>query len=116
MFHMLTSFHLKPGVTMEDFRTALERLSSHMKSVGLLERTGPIGERHSDTPMDTDCERDHRYFFIMSFRDRGQCDRAYDYLKPHEEPGESIHRAVYSKAADPIFTCWQDVWTVESGQ
>ena len=109
MFHMLTCFNLKQGVSMQKFEAALTRFSSHMQEVGLVKSTGPIGERRNDTPMDTDAERNHRYFFIVTFRDRAQCDSAHAYLKPHEEPGESIHHAVYSRAENPIFICWQDL-------
>jgi len=59
--------------------------------------------------MDTDGERNHEYFFITTFRDRAQCDQAVDYILPHEEPGEAIHKAVYSKVADPVFICWEDL-------
>ena len=45
----------------------------------------------------------------MSFRDRQQSDLAYQYLKEHIEPGHSIHKAVNSRAANPIFICWSDI-------
>lgn len=59
--------------------------------------------------MDTDSERDHQYFFIMSFRDRAQCDRSVEQILLHKEPGASIHQAVYSKVKDEIFICWEDL-------
>jgi hypothetical protein len=59
--------------------------------------------------MDTDRERNHEYFFIMSFRDRAQCDRAVDYIYRHAEPAEPIHKAVYLSIVDPIFICWEDL-------
>ena len=109
MFHMLTCFNLKPEFAMDDFRRSLTGLARHMREVDLVHSTGPIGRRQSDTIMDTDSERDHEYFFIMSFRDRAQCDKAGGYLLPHEEPGESIHKDVYSKLRDQIFICWEDL-------
>jgi hypothetical protein len=59
--------------------------------------------------MDTDSERDHEYFFIMSFRDRAQCDRTAEHIYAHEEPGDSIHKSVFSKIRDEVFICWEDV-------
>ncbi len=106
---MLTCFNLKPESTLDDFRRAVSELTKHMQNNNLLHSTGPIGRRQRNTIMDTDSERNHEYFFIMSFRDRSQCDQAVAYLLPHEEPGESIHKAVYSKVKDQIFICWEDL-------
>ena len=109
MFHMLTCFNLKPEVTIDEFRRSVDDLTNHMRDNGLAHSASPIGHRQSDTIMDTDSERNHEYFFITTFRDRAQCDQAVDYILPHEEPGESIHKAVYSKVADPVFICWEDL-------
>jgi hypothetical protein len=109
MFHMLTCFDLKPEVEIGAFRAAYSNFVEHMQGIDLVECTGPIGNRQSDTRMDTDSERDHEYFVIMSFRDRVQVDAAYAYLVPHEEPAESAHKAVYSKVQNQIFICWQDM-------
>ena len=109
MFHMLTCFNLKPEFSIADFRVSVENLTNHMRGIDLVHSTGPTGRRQSDTIMDTDSERNHEYFFIMSFRDREQCDNAVDYLLPHEEPGESIQKEVYSKVKDQIFICWEDL-------
>ncbi len=109
MFHMLTCFNLKPEITMDEFRRSLADFTKHLQDSDLVHSTSPIGRRQSDTIMDTDSERNHQYFFITSFRDRTHCDQAVDYLLPHKEPGESIHKAVYSKVKDPIFICWEDL-------
>ena len=109
MFHMLTCFNLKDGVALPDFETSYRSFVAYMRDNGMVEESGPIGLRQRDTKMDTDAERDHQFFVIMSFRDRAQVDRAYAHLKPHAEPAESVHAAVYSKAMNPIFICWQDL-------
>ncbi len=109
MFHMLTCFDLKPDVEIGVFRAAYSDFVEYMQSIDLVERTGPIGQRRSDTKMDTDGERDHEYFVIMSFRDRAQIDAAYARLLPHEEPAETAHKAVFSRVRNQIFICWQDV-------
>jgi len=109
MFHMLTCFNLKPEIAMDNFRHAIAEFMEHMKANELVHSSGPVGRRQRDTIMDTDTERDHEFFFILSFRDREQCDRAVEYILPHEEPGESMHDAVYSKVKDQIFICWEDL-------
>ena len=109
MFHMLTCFDLKPGIGIEDFRAAYLNFVEYMRGIDLVECTGPIGRRQRDTRMDTDGERDHEYFVIMSFRDRAQVDAAYAYLVPHDEPTESGHEAIHSKIQNQIFICWQDM-------
>lgn len=109
MFHMLTCFDLKPGVGIGEFRAAYLDFVDHMRGIGLVEGTGPIGRRQSDTIMDSDGERAHEYFVIMSFRDRAQVDDAVARLLPHQEPAESSHRAVYDKVRNQIFICWQDL-------
>lgn len=109
MFHMLVCFNLKPGNTIDQFRTAVVTLADHLRAQGLAEAVSRVGRRESDTPLDTDRERAHQYFVTMSFRDRAQSDAAHSYLKQHVDPSESIHHAVYSRAADPIFICWRDI-------
>lgn len=94
---------------MASFRHALDELTLHLQGSDFVHSTGPVGRRQSDTIMDTDDERDHEFFFIMTFRDREQCDRAVDYIRPHEEPAESFHDAIYTMVADPIFICWEDL-------
>jgi hypothetical protein len=109
MFHMLTCFHLKPGVELDTFRAAYADFVKYMKKMDLVAGSGPIGERQNDTKMDTDRQRDHKYYVILSFRDRAQVDAAYTHLVPHAEPAESAHKAVYSRALNPVFICWQDI-------
>ena len=109
MFHMLTCFNLMPGIEIGAFRAAYRDFVEHMRGVDLVEGTGPIGLRQSDTKMDSDGERDHQYFVVMSFRDRAQVDAAYKKLSQHVDPEESAHEAVYSKVTDQIFICWQDI-------
>ena len=109
MFQMLSCFNLKDDVSVQVFNAALSRFSIHMRDIGLIHSTGPIGERQSNTPMDTDVERDHRYFFVTTFEDRAQCDRAYAYIKSRPEPSDAAHHVVYSLVENPIFICWQEV-------
>ena len=109
MFHMLSCFNLKPGGDIAEFQQAYSAFFDEMKSIDLVESTGPLGRRENNTPMDTDDERDHEYFVVMSFRDRPQVDAAYAYIKQHVEPGDKAHHTMYSNVRDPIFVCWQDL-------
>ena len=109
MFHMLTFFDLKPGVSIDEFRQSLAEFTVHLSAIDLLHSAGSIGRRQRHEVMDTDGERDHEYYVTMSFRDRAQCDRAVEYVFRHEEPTESIHNAVNAAVHEPIFTCWEDL-------
>ncbi len=109
MFHMLTCFNLDPDVSIDEFKESLAVFDAHLLDLKLIHSTGPVGRRQHHPIMDTDRERDHEYFFIMSFRDRAQCDRAVDHILPHEEPADSIHHTMHAKVCDPIFICWEDV-------
>ena len=109
MFYMLTCFDLNPDVSIKEFGLSIDAYEQHMKEKKLAHSMGPIGQRQSDTIMDTDNERDQQYYFISTFRDRAQCDQAVDYILQHEEPVDSIHKAMYSKVQNSIFICWQDI-------
>ena len=110
MFHMLSCINLKPGLSIEDFRDAVTEMTVLLQGQDLLHETGPIGRRARHPVMDTDAERDHEYFFIMSFTDRAQCDRAVAEVYRHEEPGHSTHQRVFDAVEDDaVFICWEDV-------
>lgn len=106
---MLSCFDLKPDETIEAFQLAYAEFVQKMKRLDLLESTGPVGRRRSDTPMDTDDERGHEYFTIMSFRDRAQVDAAYARIKKPIEPGGASHDDVYTRVSNPVFICWEDL-------
>ncbi|MEJ2178283.1 MAG: hypothetical protein P8Y12_10130 [Gammaproteobacteria bacterium] len=80
-----------------------------MQEQNLLVSIGPIGSRDSDTPMDTDEERNHQYFFVTTFVDKAQCDRSYAYILGHSETGDAFHDDVYKKVERPIFVCYEDI-------
>jgi hypothetical protein len=109
MFHMLSWFNLKPGISADEFCESVALFTTHLTDGGLICSAGPIGRRQSETILDTDEERQQEYFFSISFRDRAQSDRAVEHIFRHEEPTEAIHTAVYSKVTDEIFICWEDL-------
>ncbi len=109
MFHMLSCFNLKPDEDIATFTAAYANFVEEMQAIDLVTGSGPIGRRQADTPMDTDDERNHEYFVVMSFRDRAQVDAAYAHIEQHFGPTDAAHDRVYTRVADPVFICWQDL-------
>ena len=109
MYHMLSCFNLKPDVSAGAFSESMNALFTHLQEIGLVESVSPLCRRDSDTPMDTDDERDHHFFFVTNFVDKTQCDRSYDYILSHREAGDSVHDAVYQKVVDPVFICYAEL-------
>lgn len=109
MFHMLSCFDLKPDEDIASFQSSYMTFVEAMKGIDLVETTGPIGNRRSETPMDTDDEREHEYFVVMSFRDREQADAAYAHILKHAGPADAAHDEVYTRVLNPVFICWQDL-------
>ncbi len=108
MFHMLCCFDLKPGFQLEEFPDAYAQFTLHLKDKNLVVASSPVGVRQSDTILDTDTERAHQYYSIMSFRDRGQADAAVEYIAVTGISADSTHHITYSMVEDPVFICWQD--------
>lgn len=108
MFHMHTSFDLAARTSIGEFRNALDAFSELMVAKGLVVETGPIAQRCKHPIMDTDDKRDHQYFFVMSFRDREQCDAAVSHIKTAASDSDPVHKAVYANIVEPVFSCWVD--------
>ena len=109
MFHMLSCFDLAPDENLETFTRSYRIFVEEMQAIDLVVDSSPVGQRQSDTPMDTDGERQHQYFTVMTFRDRGQVDAAYAHIEKHFGPADAAHDQVYSRFANPVFICWQDI-------
>ena len=109
MFHMLSSFNLKPDVTELEFRQLVEKFHAELHARGLVQATGAIGRRQRHPVMDTNEASAHEYFFVMSFEDRAQCDRAVEFMYRHDGGTETAHSNVFAAVADPLFTCWEDI-------
>ncbi len=105
---MHTSFDLSPDVKIDDYRTTLKQFSALMIANGLIVQTGPVMERCRHPIMDTDEQRSHQYFFVMSFTDRDQCDAAVQHIQAAQPDSDPVHRAVYIDIINPIFSCWVD--------
>ena len=109
MFHMLSCFNLPPDHDIEAFTRSYRAFVEEMQKIDLVVSSGPIGRRQSDTPMDTDDERNHEYFSVMTFRDRPQVDAAYAHILQHFGPADEAHDQVYTRVKDPVFICWEDL-------
>ena len=108
MIHMLSSFDLKPGEDFAIFQSDYTDFVADLRAAGIIEGAGPLGARVSDTPMDTDDERDHSYYSVLSFRDRAQLDAAYAHIEAHRRPGTDTHLKMYRRVTNSIFLCWED--------
>ena len=109
MFHMLSSFDLKPGVAPAEFVARYEAFVNQMKALGLVAGSSPVGRRHPESGLDTDVSHQRQYFAVMHFADRAQSERAYDWIAQMHEPTEETHLAVLRLGADMVFTAWEDV-------
>ena len=109
MFHMLSCFNLKPDRTVDEFCRSVADFTAYLKKIDLVQSAGPVGRRQTDTIMDTDSERNHEYFFIMTFRDRAQCDRAVERIYSQTEQEGAVHKAVHAMIEDQVFICWEDI-------
>jgi hypothetical protein len=108
MFHLHTSFDLADHVDIDDYRARLDRFSVFMKNNGLIVDTGPVMERCRHPIMDTDENRRHQYFFVISFTDREQCDAAVRNIQAAHADSSAVHRALFEDIIMPIFSCWVD--------
>ena len=108
MIHMLSSFALKPGQERDVFQADYAGFVADLTKAGLIVGAGPLGKRVNDTPMDTDEDRDHSWFSILSFRDRAQLDAAYAYIEDRQNPSTSSHIRMYRRITNAVFLCWED--------
>lgn len=86
MFHMLSSFDLASEVSIDEFIESNSVFIKHMKEEGLVYSSGPVGRRNRHPRMDTDKARDQEFFYIVSFLDENQCNRAVEYIQIRDEP------------------------------
>ncbi|MEM7359908.1 MAG: hypothetical protein AAF431_12480 [Pseudomonadota bacterium] len=109
MFHMLSCFDLRPGVSLAECQKSFLQYGEYMVDLGLVDSSDPIGQRDTDTILDTDEGRTQQYFQLMHFTDKDQSERAVAYIKSMQEPGKSIHQQLYAKLENMVFVCWADI-------
>jgi len=105
---------IKNHTDLAELRAAFADFTMHLQGRDLVENSSPIGVRQSDSILDTDTERAHQYFSIMSFRDRLQADAAVQYITLNGTSADSTHHITYSMVDDPVFNCWQDAGWLRS--
>ena len=108
-FRMLTCFNLSPTATIDQFAHALDVFTAQMQRKKLLLNCEPLGQRQRHPIMDTDEERDHEYFFIMTFKNRDQCDAAVRYMMSRPVNRDEYHASLLCYVVDPVFICWEDL-------
>ena len=106
--HLLSAFDLRPGVAEQSFTEAYATFVQELYDADLIIDAHPMGRRVSDTPMDTDNERAHQFFTILTFRNRAHMDAAYAHIEARMRAVTGEHAAMYARTANQIFTCWQD--------
>lgn len=106
--HLLSAFDLRRGQDAESFAEIYGTFVRELYEADLIVDARPMGRRVSDTPMDTDEERDHQFFTILTFRDRAHMDAAYAHIEARMRAVTGEHLDMYSRTANQIFTCWQD--------
>ncbi|MEL7254982.1 MAG: DUF6614 family protein [Pseudomonadota bacterium] len=106
--HLLSTFDLRPGQDEASFTEAYRVFVQELYDADLIIDARPMGRRVSDTPMDTDEDRNHQFFTILTFRDRAHMDAAYAHIEARMRAVTGEHAAMYARTANQIFTCWQD--------
>lgn len=110
MIHMLSKFDLKPETNIEGFAEQYSNFIRELLSLGLIQSAGPIGKRMKDTPMDTAGDVQPEFYTIMSFENRNQLDRSYEYFLSVDasNPEQAAHHALRKMTENQEFICWQD--------
>lgn len=106
--HMLSAFNLRRGHDVDEFAEVYASFVEELYEADLIIDAQPMGRRVSDTPMDTDEDRTHQFFTILTFRNRAHLDKAYAHIEDRMRTVTSEHLDMYSRTSDAIFTCWQD--------
>ena len=109
MHHMLSWFDLKEGHRIEDFQRDYQELVERLREKDLVVSTGPLGERDSNSCLDTDNERNQRFFAILSFRDKEQSEAAYEEIMGNSGPSIAPHNAIINGVENPVFLFWEDL-------
>lgn len=109
MIHMLSAFEIKADEDADAFRIAYAGFVDDLRAEDLIVGASPIGRRVADTPMDTDEERNHTHFSVLSFRDRRQLDHAYAWLTHRKGASAGSHYDMHARIINSVFLCWQDM-------
>lgn len=105
MITMLSRFDLRPGTEFEAFRGEYTAFLELLFAEGLIREAGPLCQRISDTPMDTDISEGPKYYSLMYFHDRAQLDNSYARFKASMRG----HGGVLAGVTNATFTCFEEM-------
>ena len=103
---LLNLFNLKPSVERAAFEEAWQAFGGYLVEADLAMECGAVRERVPTSGYDTDEDRAHALMALITFRDQAQADAAWDAIEANAPPLAPLHRAVFARVHDPIFTFW----------
>ncbi|MEX0281193.1 MAG: hypothetical protein AB3N13_08400 [Arenibacterium sp.] len=104
---LLNLFNLKPSVDRAEFERAWQAFGEYLESADLAAECGAVKDRVPTSGYDTDTERAHILMAVITFRDQAQADAAWAAIEANAPPLAPLHRAVFARVHDPVFTFWQ---------
>ncbi len=107
MFHLLSSFNLPCTTTEDAFRDRLQAFHELLFARDLILSTGDLCQRVLHPVMDTDENHGQQYSFVMSFRDRKQCDAAVTALYADGAELADCHQRLWGQVEGAVFSCWE---------
>lgn len=106
MRQLVNQFTLRPGVARAAFEADWAQFIAHLVDTDLAKGSGPLMTRHPASGFDTDATRAYDLFALIDFRDQAQADAAWAAIEDGREPLRGLHRRVFAKVHDPVFTFW----------
>ena len=104
---LLNLFSLKPSVERAVFDDAWQVFAAYLVEADLAADCGKVRNRVPGSGYDTDDERAHQLMAVITFRDQAQADAAWAAIEANAPPLAPLHRAVFARVHDPIFTFWE---------
>lgn len=104
---LLNLFNLKPSVDRAAFEQAWRAFGTYLLEADLADECGAVRDRVRASGYDTDEHRAHALMAVITFRDQAQADAAWDAIEENAPPLAALHRAVFARVHDPIFTFWE---------
>ena len=104
---LLNLFSLKPSVKRAAFEEAWDAFATYLVEANLAVECGPLRDRVHASGYDTDADRAHSLMAVIAFRDQAQADAAWAAIEANKPPLAPLHRAVFARVHDPVFTFWK---------
>ena len=103
---LLNLFNVKSTVERAVFEDAWQAFGDYLVKADLAINCSKIADRVPTSGYDTDEERAHSQMAIITFRDHAQARAAWEAIEANEPPLAPLHRAVFARVHDPVFTFW----------